>query len=153
MGCDSCQRSDNLLKVIQHFQSETTCTLGRCDHVPSSEAEAVLEKMAQAALDSGLFGKRPRSWTEIRLAERARRVTWPFICGFNKSCFQFLRTGADRISAARVLRPHAEEPCASSAKPTREIEAIHPGEEIDAGHDDGSRTGVSPSDGHCHLSP
>jgi hypothetical protein len=63
-------------------------------HVPSSEAEAVLEKMAQAALDSGLFGKRPRSWTEIRLAERARQSDLAIDSRFNQKCFQILRTSA-----------------------------------------------------------
>ncbi len=42
MGCDSCQRSDDLLKVIQYFQSETTCTLGRCDHATHIQQRLII---------------------------------------------------------------------------------------------------------------
>lgn len=60
-------------------------------HVPSPEAEATLEKMAQASLDSGLFGKKPRSWSEIRLADRAHLSDSAIDHRFNQKCFEMLR--------------------------------------------------------------
>jgi hypothetical protein len=59
---------------------------------PSPQAETFLEKMAQQALSSGLFGKKPRSWTEVPLAERARLSDCGIDARFNQQCLQILRT-------------------------------------------------------------
>jgi hypothetical protein len=59
---------------------------------PSPEAEMLLEKMAQQALSTGLFGKKPRSWTEVPLAERARLSDGGIDARFNQQCMQILRT-------------------------------------------------------------
>ncbi|MDE1160629.1 MAG: DUF5677 domain-containing protein [Acidobacteriaceae bacterium] len=39
-------------------------------YVPSPETEVISTKSAQQALSSGLFSKKPRTWTDIPLAER-----------------------------------------------------------------------------------
>jgi len=58
---------------------------------PSPQAEAYLEQLAQKALSSGLFGKKPRSWTEVPLVERARLSDGAIDSRFNQQCFQILR--------------------------------------------------------------
>ncbi len=60
-------------------------------YVPSPEAEIALEKMAQAAADSGLFPKKPKSWTDVSLAKRAQLSDKAIDKRFNEECFQILR--------------------------------------------------------------
>jgi hypothetical protein len=58
----------------------------------SRQAEAYLETMAQKAIDSGLFGKKQRSWTETPLGDRARLSDSVIDARFNQKCLQILRT-------------------------------------------------------------
>jgi hypothetical protein len=60
-------------------------------YVALPEAEAILEKMAQDALGSGLFRKNRKSWTEVPLGERARLSDEAIDNRFNEKCLQLLR--------------------------------------------------------------
>jgi hypothetical protein len=78
------------LKLHRELKSAT-------GYSPSPEAEMLLEKMAQQALSTGLFGKKPRSWTEVPLAERARLSDGGIDARFNQQCMQILH--AQRVGA------------------------------------------------------